>query len=206
MKKVRLVLASPTHKKMRESLIFFQTWKKCSARSFWQRGQTRHEKIEISKNKLGLSWAKLSTSFNLNCQLKLSFTKTAYWVKINQNSPPHPENSRVKTSCIILYLIVKVTRTLLHYYPGVGVGVVKTKYNANLSSTGTELGKIRAKCCLQKKFHQIIHYLVEQCCKIVHNLAEQFCQIARYLAEHQIWTDFVLYSHYQGFWIISIPN
>ena len=28
MKKVRLVLASPTHKKMRESLIFFQTWKK----------------------------------------------------------------------------------------------------------------------------------------------------------------------------------
>ena len=49
MKKVRLVLASPTHKKMRESLIFSKPEKKCSARSFWQRGQTRHEKIEISK-------------------------------------------------------------------------------------------------------------------------------------------------------------
>ena len=78
-------------------------------------------------------------------------------------------------------------------------GVVIIKLKANLSSTGTELGKIRAECCLQKKFHQMIHYLVEQFCKIVHNLAEQFSQIARYLAEHQIQTDHVLYSYYQWF-------
>ena len=40
----------PQHiKKWEKVWFFFQTWRKCSARSFWQRGQTRHEKIEISK-------------------------------------------------------------------------------------------------------------------------------------------------------------
>ena len=40
----------PQHIKKWEKVWFFsKPEKKCSARSFWQRGQTRHEKIEIKK-------------------------------------------------------------------------------------------------------------------------------------------------------------
>ena len=53
MKKVRLVLASPTHKKMRESLIFFPNLKKNVLHDHFDKG-VKHDmkKIEISKKKL----------------------------------------------------------------------------------------------------------------------------------------------------------
>ena len=122
-------------------------------------------------------------------------------IPCHQNSP-----SRLSTSHLLtIYGQFHAASLLSQGWVGVGwwmdgwAGVVIIKLKANLSSTGTELGKIRAKCCLQKKFHQMIHYLVEQFCKIVHNLAEQFCQIARYSTEHQIQTNHVLYSYYKGF-------
>ena len=72
---------------------------------------------------------------------------------------PHPNNSRVKSFCIILYLIIKLPFqisapwTLVHYYPGGGGGwgrkkpdIMQNSVQLNLpTGTGTELGNILQK-------------------------------------------------------------